>query len=107
MLTVLVLIAVAAFVVAIVHAVAAEGVDVIPHAGFPFLEDVTPDIDIRLAIVERAPNVVDRWQAEDALSLAENPDSTREQLQAALAMLQRSIDNPETEGAPDDEPTLL
>lgn len=71
------------------------------------LPDFTQDMDIREAISELAPHVFNRWIAEDALGIAENPHATREQLQAQLTTLQRSIDNQRTEGAPDDDPTLL
>lgn len=84
--------------------VAAEAPARLPDADVPPLQDFAQDMDIREALVELAPHVLNRWLAEDALALVENADATREQLQAALATLQSAIDNPEREGAPDDDP---
>lgn len=76
-------------------------------ADVPPMQDFAQDMDIREAICELAPHVFNRWIAEDALGMAENPSATREQLQAQLDTLQSSIDSQRTEGAPDDDPTLL
>jgi hypothetical protein len=68
----------------------------------PPAPDVDPaTVETRSMILDLAPHVQDRWKAEEATALAEDPAATLDQLQAALLTLQNVAADEHRQGALD------